>query len=293
MSFIESLPNKFETTVGERGFLLSGGQKQRVAIARAIVSNPKILLLDEATSALDTKSEGVVQEALDRAAKNRTTIVIAHRLSTIKDADMIVVMKKGAIVEFGNHNELLDRKSDYFDLVQSQKIAALIKPTASGSYSDIDSTSESSSLDEKIEERVVFEEDTPLMLTKTETNFNYMDLESYQEIDETKYSVISLMKFIYNLSSPENSYMFMGICCSFIQGMSYIALGEFYGRSVQALQFTFTDIDLMHREVYKYSGLFFMLAVILFFAVSGGQSFYAYVAQRLIRRIRLQMFQIT
>lgn len=120
--FIEALTNGLDTEVGERGFLLSGGQKQRIAIARAIVSQPKLLLLDEATSALDTKSEGVVQEALDRALQSRTTIVIAHRLSTIKDADKIVVMSKGEIVEIGTHHDLLEKKGTYYSLVQAQNI---------------------------------------------------------------------------------------------------------------------------------------------------------------------------
>lgn len=120
--FIQTLTNGLDTEVGERGFLLSGGQKQRIAIARAIVSQPKLLLLDEATSALDTKSEGIVQEALDRALKSRTTIVIAHRLSTIKDADKIVVMSKGQIVEIGTHDELLKKQGAYYLLVQAQNI---------------------------------------------------------------------------------------------------------------------------------------------------------------------------
>jgi ABC-type multidrug transport system fused ATPase/permease subunit len=97
--FIEEQPKKYQTMVGERGSMMSGGQKQRIAIARALIKDPSVLLLDEATSALDTTSERLVQEALDKAAADRTTVVIAHRLSTIKNADKIVVMSKGEIVE--------------------------------------------------------------------------------------------------------------------------------------------------------------------------------------------------
>lgn len=121
--FISKLPNGYDTHVGERGMLLSGGQKQRVAIARAIVSDPRILLLDEATSALDGHSERVVQDALEKASVGRTTIVIAHRLATVKDADRIIVMGAGEIVEEGTHNSLLeDETGAYFKLVQNQKL---------------------------------------------------------------------------------------------------------------------------------------------------------------------------
>ena len=134
-SFISKLPQGYDTVVGERGILLSGGQKQRVAIARAIVSDPRILLFDEATSALDTQSEGVVQDALDKAAAGRTTITIAHRLSTIKDADQIFVMGEGVLLEQGTHNELLQNADGaYSRLVRAQNLRgreyALAPPTA-------------------------------------------------------------------------------------------------------------------------------------------------------------------
>lgn len=110
----------FSTFVGARGSMLSGGQRQRIAIARALLRNPVILLLDEATSALDTESEKVVQDALDAAAKDRTTIAIAHRLSTIKKADKIFVLDQGRIVQVGTHSELIAVKGMYLDLVNMQ-----------------------------------------------------------------------------------------------------------------------------------------------------------------------------
>ena len=119
--FIMASENGFETNIGDRGCKLSGGQRQRISIARAILKNPPILILDEATSALDTERERLVQEALDRLMKNRTTIVIAHRLSTIKNADMICVMHEGKIVERGTHDELIALNKFYKRLVDMQK----------------------------------------------------------------------------------------------------------------------------------------------------------------------------
>ena len=114
--FIEGLPLKYETMVGERGIKLSGGEKQRVAIARAIIRNPKILVFDEATSSLDSHSEKDIQTALDTVAQGRTTLAVAHRLSTIVNSDQIYVLKKGTIVEQGTHGELLALKGQYFKL---------------------------------------------------------------------------------------------------------------------------------------------------------------------------------
>jgi ATP-binding cassette subfamily B protein len=111
--FIESLPDRYEARVGERGLKLSGGEKQRVAIARAILKNPSILIFDEATSALDSETEQSIQAELARIAQGHTTLVIAHRLSTVMDADQILVMDGGRIIERGSHRELLDRNGAY------------------------------------------------------------------------------------------------------------------------------------------------------------------------------------
>jgi ATP-binding cassette subfamily B protein len=120
LSFIEALPQGWETPVGERGLKVSGGEKQRIGIARVILKNPRILILDEATSALDTRTEREVQAALEEAARGRTTIVVAHRLSTIAAADQIIVLREGRIVERGRHGELVALGGEYAELWRKQ-----------------------------------------------------------------------------------------------------------------------------------------------------------------------------
>ena len=120
--FIDAFPNKLDTEVGDRGIQLSGGQKQRIAIARAILKNPTILILDEATSALDSESERLVQDALDKLMKGRTSVVIAHRLSTIRNADQILVLQAGKVEESGTHQSLMELKGLYADYVGLQSM---------------------------------------------------------------------------------------------------------------------------------------------------------------------------
>ena len=122
LEFVNDLPNGMNTSIGDAGNKLSGGQKQRLSIARAVLKNPPIMILDEATSALDTESEKYVQVALENMMQNRTSIVIAHRLSTIQKADLIIVMKKGRIVEQGKHDELVALKGTYHNLVNMQSL---------------------------------------------------------------------------------------------------------------------------------------------------------------------------
>ncbi len=150
-SFISSLPQGYQTVVGEKGTQLSGGQRQRICIARAIIKNPQILLLDEATSALDVTAERSVQKALAVAAENRTTIVIAHGLSTIRDADNIVVMADGRIVEQGTHDALMAQHGRYSELVDKQQgfnqvTEREITADVSGMESSIDEFSEKGSI---------------------------------------------------------------------------------------------------------------------------------------------------
>jgi ATP-binding cassette subfamily B protein len=118
--FIATLPQGYDTVVGERGQRLSGGQRQRIALARAILKNPPVLILDEATAAVDNETEAAIQRSLDQITAQRTTLVIAHRLSTVRHADRIVVMEHGAIVESGRHDELLSREGAYARLWRVQ-----------------------------------------------------------------------------------------------------------------------------------------------------------------------------
>jgi subfamily B ATP-binding cassette protein HlyB/CyaB len=118
--FILELPHAYDTPVGERGTALSGGQRQRVAIARALISNPRILIFDEATSALDYESERIIQDNLSRICAGRTVFVVAHRLSTIRNADTILVLEKGELVEHGSHAELMARAGIYHHLFSQQ-----------------------------------------------------------------------------------------------------------------------------------------------------------------------------
>ncbi len=119
--FIVNLTDGYNTKIGENGYSLSGGERQRIAIARALIHNPRILILDEATAALDTETEKLIQDALNKVTKNRTTFAIAHRLSTLRNADRLIVLDKGKLVEFGTHQELLDKKGYYWRLVMAQR----------------------------------------------------------------------------------------------------------------------------------------------------------------------------
>ncbi|KAH9962226.1 P-loop containing nucleoside triphosphate hydrolase protein [Russula dissimulans] len=234
--FISKLPLGYDTVVGERGFLMSGGQKQRIAIARAIVSDPHILLLDEATSALDTQSEGVVQNALDKAAAGRTTITIAHRLSTIKDADCIYVIGDGSVLESGKHGELLSNEDGpYGRLVAAQRLREAREAIDLGEEDFVETSSEKAVQGPADIEKAALEE-IALDRTNTQRSLASEILEQRKAQGlrkrEREYSMFYLFKRMGKINKGEwKSYLF-GCLFSIGTGCVFPAFGIIWSEAV-------------------------------------------------------------
>ncbi|XP_021832539.1 ABC transporter B family member 2 [Prunus avium] len=278
LSFINNLPERFETQVGERGIQLSGGQKQRIAIARAIVKNPSILLLDEATSALDAESEKSVQEALDRAMVGRTTVVVAHRLSTVRNADVIAVVQEGKIVETGSHEELISNPNGvYAVLVQLQETASLHRHP---------------SLDPHLGRPLSIRYSRELSRTTTSFGASFRsDKESLGRagadgIETVKSRHVSAGR-LYSMVGPDWYYGVIGTIGALIAGaqMPLFALGV-----SQALVSFYMDWDTTCHEIKKISLLFCGAAVLTVIVHAIEHLCFGIMGERLTLRVREKMF---
>ncbi|KZL85788.1 abc transporter [Colletotrichum incanum] len=239
--FIDRLPDGYDTAVGDGGAKLSGGQRQRIAIARSIVRKPKIIILDEATSAIDVRGEKIVQAALDRVAKNRTTITIAHRLSTIKRADRIVVLQKGQVVESGTHDSLLKNETGaYHNLVLAQKLS-LGQPTEADDVTGGEDAS-----------------DQEVALAKTRT----ADVPgNSEESQQASYKGLNVFYSFYRLlAEQKNRWVYMVI--AFFAACSAAGTPLMSWLFAQVFQvFTFADIDTIRSKGQFWSLMFVVLAV--------------------------------
>ncbi|XP_067865118.1 ATP-dependent translocase ABCB1-like isoform X3 [Heterodontus francisci] len=267
--FISTLPDEFNTMVGERGAQLSGGQKQRIAIARALVRNPKILLLDEATSALDTQCESVVQAALDKARAGRTTIVIAHRLSTISSADVIAAFGNGVVTEQGTHSELMNRKGIYYFLVMQQssdkesdcdeeKDVALeeVKQPEDDEYRSVNIISRSSLKQKSSRKLHQFPSSEPTATIED----NEQEKEPEENFPDVSYSQILA------LNKPEWSCIVTGIIAAIVCGTVMPAFAVVFSRIIGV--FAIIDPELKRQKSAMLSLIFLALGAVYFVSYS-------------------------
>lgn len=272
--FVNDLPQEYHTMVGERAGTLSGGQRQRLAIARAIVSNPKILLLDEATSALDPKAEKVVQDALNRVSKNRTTLIIAHKLATVKAADNIAVISEGKLVEQGTHQELIELDNHYAALVRAQDLGTA-------------NVKESDDLDEK---HISDATDRPALLRSATTATSLAgDAEKQQKpIGTVGYSLLRCVWIMFRERRSLYWYFFFQAMASIVGGGTYPAQAILFSKALTVFQLTGQHA---RDQADLYSLLFFVLALanlVAYFTIGYCCNM---IAQEITHRVRSEMFE--
>ncbi|KAG8754579.1 GTPase-activating protein [Serendipita sp. 396] len=293
--FISALPEGYDTLVGERGFLLSGGQKQRVAIARAIVSDPRVLLLDEATSALDTRSEGIVQKALDKASEGRTTVVVAHRLSTIKDADVIFVMGDGMVLEQGTHAQLLqDPNGPYAKLVAAQRLRenqsgetdeeSADRTPGTGGQTPVHGDQETGVETQEILEKQLKRSQTSKSLGSEVLRQD----EQAGKAKEQEYSMFYIMKRMALINRVSWKLYVLGFIAAAASGMVYPTFGIVYGKAMEAFQYQGRELRVRGDRSALW---FFLIAIAATIAIYVQNVMFTRSAADLSWRLRTQSFR--
>ncbi|KIL89524.1 hypothetical protein FAVG1_07104 [Fusarium avenaceum] len=270
--FISKLEQGYDTYLGERGGTLSGGQKQRVAIARSVVSNPKILLLDEATSALDPTAERIVQKALSRVSQERTTVVIAHRLSTIKDADNIVVISAGQVVEQGTHDELLELNAHYARLIRAQNLAV----TEQDSHNDTSAKQGSAATDD---------DDTVERVMTAQTEKSLVLKEVEPKIKER--SVLANIFFIIKEQKALIPHIIIASLACCIAAATWPGQALLYSRIITV----FSSSEPSSSDANFYALMFFVIAIGNLFAYFTIGYIANHVSQSISHQYRLELFQ--
>ncbi|KAJ0422259.1 P-loop containing nucleoside triphosphate hydrolase protein [Aspergillus carlsbadensis] len=280
-NFISKLDHGFATMVGASGNLISGGQKQRISIARALVKNPQILILDEATASLDSATEIRVQQALETAAAGRTMVTIAHRLSTIRNADNIIVMRQGKLIEQGSHSELLAADGAYAELVRLQNLNV----NASADNGDA-SSSARPSLDSTTLEKEKITEVTSVQDDESSATPPPKVKPTEEEPVSTDRSTSSTTKAVASLFRPYSLALIIAVAGAVVIGGTFCASAVIFGNVVGKLSSCETAQSI--RDAGEFWGLmFFVLAIIEFFANLASWSLFGWIAEQLIYKVRV------
>ncbi|GAP91070.1 putative ABC multidrug transporter protein [Rosellinia necatrix] len=281
-AFLGNLEFGLGTAVGPNGELLSGGQKQRVALARAVVKNPRILVLDEATSSLDSASEQRIQTAIEQASVGRTVISIAHRLATVKNADKIVVMRNGRVIEQGTHSDLMAKDADYAALVRLQNMGSESSSisTAQGSKTSVDLQGKPDS---------ILDSDLGEIADGIESSKHEAESKDPEKEEPTP-SVWSTMKRMGSLTRPHLLWLFIAFFGSLIVGGTYLGSALIFGNTIGAL--SPCNTEQMIRAAGSFFGLlYFVLAIVEFFANGTSWSVFGLVAEKVLYVVRVLSFR--